>query len=163
MNRQEKEQVIERLKQGLDASKASFLVNYCGLSVAQMQQLRRGVRGGQGQLIVAKARLMRIAMQSQAHSSFGPYLRDQIALVVGQDSTAMAKILHGYTKESRLKIVAGLTGDQFLDAQNISRIAMLPSRDVLLAEICGLFVSPLSGLARGLEQLRLKRAEETEK
>lgn len=159
MNRQEKAQVIESVKSGFEQSKAAFLVGYQGLTVKQLQSLRRELRAQGGSLQVVKARLMkRAASEVPSGKVLEPYFREQIGLVfASNESPAVAKVLHEFAKKNELlKLVAGSLGEQLLDSQAIVRIANLPSREVLLAQLCGTLQAPMTGLVSALNQVPLR-------
>ena len=102
MNRQEKEQVVKELHGFFEQSKASFLVDYKGLTVAQLQQLRRELRGFNASIHVAKARLMKIAARDMSYGAeIAPFFKEQVALVFGDDSPATAKVLYAFSKKNR--------------------------------------------------------------
>lgn len=169
MNRQEKEQVVQALRQDFQESSASFLVNYRGLSVAQFQQLRKGVRAQNGNVRVAKARLMKLASDDIVGAQeLSPFFHDQVAVVfVKGEAPAIAKVLKDFAKENEaLDLVAGYLDSTLLDAQAINAIASLPSREQLLAQLCGTLQAPIAQFARVLHTLVaqpvrvLKRIEE---
>ncbi|MBN1549096.1 50S ribosomal protein L10 [Candidatus Babeliales bacterium] len=159
MNRQEKSVVVDSLKQQLQQSASSFVVDYKGLSVHQLEALRKNLRG-QGSLFkVAKARLMKRAVADlDAMSELNQVFKDQIGLVFSPNQAAQtAKSLYEFAKENeKLGIVAGYTDSQFLSKQDIIALATLPSREVLLAMLCGVLMAPLSSFVRALDQIAKK-------
>lgn len=149
MNRQQKELVVQLLREQFTQSPASFVVGYKGLTVVQMQELRRKVRASGGSLKVTKARLMKLAVDSNTEM-LKPYFKEQVGIVfANQEATAVAKALYDFSKNHEaLQLVAGQFESQLLDKKAIARIAMLPSRDQLLAILCGTLQAPISALAR---------------
>ena len=159
MNRQQKELVIENLKQNVLSSPATFLVLYRGLNVEQMQKLRSDLRSKGGALKVAKARLMKRAVDGeQGASDLTPFLRDQIGMVFAKEEVAdVAKVLSDFAKSNEsLGLVAGLFESNVIAKEKIAQIASLPPKDVLLAQLCGTLNAPISGLARALNMMVLK-------
>ena len=159
MNRQQKEKVVEGLRENLLKSQATFIVDYKGLNVAQMQTLRFELRQKGGALKVAKARLMKLAVESEPGvSDITPYLKEQIGLVFSADQFSdVAKILTDFSKENKaLDLVAGLLESQFIGKERISQIASLPPKEVLLAQVCGTLNAPIAGLVRSLNMIVLK-------
>ncbi len=159
MNRQQKADVVQLLRAQFDQSAASFLVNYAGLTVAQMQRLRKQLLLCGGELKVAKARLMSKALEnSSVQCSLKPFLKSQIALVFGgSNSPAIAKVLHDFSKEyDALKLVAGCVENQLLNSAAIVQVASLPSREVLLAQLCGTLRAPMNKMALVLNMLLLR-------
>lgn len=159
MNRQEKTQVVSDLKNQFSEHAASVLVGYKGLSVLQMQKLRRGVRQNGGAFKVAKARLMKIAAQESAHGqALVPFFKEQIGIVFTTQEEPILKFLFNFSKENEaLNLVAGSIDSQLVDAQNLKILATLPSREVLLAQLCGVMNAPVAKLAYVLQQISNKK------
>ena len=161
MNRQQKETVVESVEKLLKESPATFLVNYKGLSVAQLQSLRRGLREKQGFLKVTKARLMKIAAHNaaskiQEFDSFKENFKEQIGLVFskGENTPGVAKTLVDFAQSNEaLSVLSVLFENKILSKEQIKQLATLPSRDVLLAMLAGSLQAPISKLARTLRQL----------
>ncbi len=150
MNRQQKELVVSLLRENFAQSPASFIVDYKGLTVSQMQNLRSKLRACGGSLKVAKARLMKIAVGDlEDGQALVPYLKDQIGVVFASDElSAVAKALSEFAKNNEaLQLVVGRLDGSLIDKQAISRMALLPSREVLLAKLCGTLNAPISRLA----------------
>lgn len=158
MNRQEKLAVIEHLKEGFAGSVASFVVNYQGLTVVQMQNLRRELRQ-HGELKVAKARLVKLAVNGmEGVDTLTPFLKEQIGVVFAdKDVSAVAKVLRDFAKKNEaFEIVAGHMDQKTLSANDVVRIASLPSREVLLAQVCATLQAPSASLARVLNCMTLR-------
>jgi len=90
-----------------------------------------------------------------------PLLKEQIALVFAEkESSAVAKVIYNFAKENEaLKIVAGYIDASVLPASMVGRIATLPSKEVLLAQLCGTLKAPMSRLVGILAAIQAKRAE----
>ena len=163
MNRLEKEQVIKSLKDSFTASQASFLVGYKGLTVREVQDLRRKLREQDGVLKVTKARLMRLAAEGVGGAQdLTPYFKEQIGVVFAQKEIApIAKILVSFAKDHKLNVIAGSAERELLDNKAIIFMATLPSREVLLAQLCGVLMAPVASLARvvnGIKEQAEKKA-----
>jgi large subunit ribosomal protein L10 len=156
MNRQEKSQLVTELKDQFSQSTGSILVGYKGLSVNQLQKLRRGVRQNGGQFKVTKARLMRLAAQDlEIAQPLIPFFKDQVGLVfMDTQDPAIIKFLHTFSKENEgFKFVAASMESKIVDASTLVRLASLPSREVLLSQLCGVLKAPMSKLAFVLQQV----------
>ena len=156
MNRQQKQKLVDQLHKSFSESQASFLVQYQGLSVAQMLQLRRGIRQTGGFLKVAKMRLVKRSLDGvECAQMLEPYCKGQLGVVFAvQEPPAVAKVLHDFAKEhNSLKLVAGCLDSQLLDKQAVIRIASLPSKEVLMAQLVGTMKLPITGLASVLRVL----------
>lgn len=159
MNKQQKALVVELLRENFSQAKGSFLVGYKGLTVEQMKTLRRALRTKGGRLKVAKARLMKRAINEMGGSEqLTPYLKDQIGVVfVAQEVPTIAKVLYDFSKKNEaLKMIAGKLDSQIIDATACIRIASLPPREVLLAQACGVMKAPMMNLV-GLLNISMLR------
>lgn len=156
MNKQQKELSVAEIKKGFEESSAAFLVGYRGLSVADMQDLRKKLRAGGGHLKIAKMRLVKRAAEGlDGAEQMDKFFKDQVGVVfASQDPLVIAKTLHQFSKEkAALNLVVGCLGTQLLDKQAISRVALLPSREVLLAQLCGSLNAPITNFTLSLKML----------
>ncbi|MBT3456184.1 50S ribosomal protein L10 [bacterium] len=156
MNRQEKEALVESLRQSFSECQSSFVVLYRGLSVPKVQQLRRGLREKSGLLKIAKARLMKLAVEGlDGVEGLTPFLKDQIGLVFASgDTPAVAKELCGFAKKNEsFSILACSFESQVLDNVAICQLATLPSREVLLGQVAGLLKMPTTQFVQLLNML----------
>jgi len=165
MNKQQKEQVVSTLRASLAGAQASFLVGYKGLTVNDLQELRKKLRAEGGTLQVAKARLIKRAVTELPVQEFAPLCKDQIALVYTKKEAApIAKVVVEFGKDRKVApvIISGYAEQRLLDAKTISFLATLPSRQVLLAQLCGLLQAPVAQLARTLQAVADKTPSTTE-
>ena len=150
MNKQQKELIISQLHERFNDSPSSFLVGIKGLTVGQMQSLRSQLRQRGGELKVAKVRLIKRAVQDVSYGGeYMPFLREELGVVFveGRESSAIAKVLSDFSKEHEaLSLVAGYFERQVFDKAGVQHIATLPSRDVLLARLCGSLKMPVTKL-----------------
>lgn len=149
MNKQQKESVVKGLQAGFETSRAAFLVGYKGLSVSQLHVLRTQLRQHGGKLQVAKARLMKRAVEDLGSmSDMQPYFKDQIGLVfVSGEAPAVAKLLCNYAKEhAALSVIAGCVDTHVFDKAGVEQFATIPSIEVLRAQICGTIKAPVAGV-----------------
>jgi len=165
MNRQQKESVVADFKKLFSESQCSFLVNYRGLNVVQMQSFRKNLRETGGVFKITKARLLKIAAQNLANevegiTSFKEDFHDQIGIVFSQDNTpALAKKIVDFSKDNeQLKIISGLFEAKVLTKEEIVSLASLPSKDVLLSMLARTMQEPISGFARALNAVILDLA-----
>ena len=166
MNRQQKEAAVAHVEELFSTSHAAFLVKYKGLSVKQLQSLRRGLRTQNGTFTVTKARLMKIAAERnidkvQHINAFKENFREQVGLVfsLGNDTPALIKSLVTFAKENEeLEIIAGLFEQRLILNDEIRMLASLPSREVLLAMLAGTLQAPIASLARALNEVVTQRS-----
>lgn len=159
MNRGQKEILVTTLKQDFSESNASFLISLKGISVAKMQVLRKNLKANGGKLKVAKDRLVKIAIKDiSCTQDLSPYLKNQLGVVFSNnDPVAVAKILYNFAKENeQLKIVAACFESKIIEKDSIEKIAKLPSREVLIAQICGMLKIPMAKLAIAVDAVKQK-------
>jgi large subunit ribosomal protein L10 len=172
MNRQQKELVVQLFRERFSESPATFIVGYKGLTVNQMQELRSKLRAHGGALKVAKARLMKLAVGDlEDTQALMPHFKDQIGVVFASDeSPAVAKVLSDFAKDNEaLRLVIGSINGTLVDQSAIVRIASLPSKEVLLAKLCGTLKAPMQRMVSTLNMqvvqllLVLKQVAESKK
>lgn len=159
MNRQDKIAVVESLHNNFSHSQAAFVVGVKGLTVAQIHKLRAELRKKGGSFKVAKARLIKRAAQGlQGPEGLMGSYKDQIGLVfASQEATGVAKVLHDFSKENEaLRVISGCMDSEILSNDQIVRIASLPSREVMLALLCGTLKAPVQKLAAVIAALKEK-------
>jgi len=146
--RLEKETEVSRLQGLFKSNDIAVLTDYRGLSVAQDVQLRRQLREAGVEYHVAKNTLIKLACHANEQQALDPYLEGPTALAFAQDPVSVAKLLTAFIKEvKKTEIKAGLLGDKLISAAEVDALAKLPSREVLLAQVVGVFQAPLAGFA----------------
>ena len=149
-----KRQAVAELAEMLRSSSAMAVADYRGLKVSEMQAVRRTLRDSGVQLTVAKNRLLKIAADEADRSELKPLLEGPTALAtIDGDEAAMAKaMVEAFRPYSRVgvSVRGGMLGNQAIDMSQLTRLATLPPRDVLLGKIVGGMAAPLSGMANVL-------------
>lgn len=159
MNRQQKEGLVELLRQEFADAQASFLVDYKGLTVGSLHTLRKQLREKNGTFRVAKARLMKRAIDGvDGVDELLQYMHGQVGLVFAADDVAaVAKALHTFVQANeKMKLLAGFVDSRVLNSNNVVRIASLPSKDIMLAQLCGTMKAPINNFAGVLNMLILR-------
>jgi large subunit ribosomal protein L10 len=160
LNRNEKAAVVTDVAAQVARSQTLALAEYRGLTVDHLNVLRRQARERGVYLHVLKNSLARRAVvgtpfEVAAASMVGP-------LIYGfsQDAVAAAKVMSDFAKgNDKLILKAGAHAGKALDAAGVKALADIPSREVLLAQLLGLMLSPVSRLARVLAAIAEKRAD----
>lgn len=144
-----KRETIEALRAELAASRTMIVSEYRGLKVKEIGEIRRALRKQNVSYRVVKNRLMRIAAQDNpAADALSPLLIGPTAIAFGIDEAATAKAVIDATRPYRIvKITGGVLGSRTIDADGVTRLATLPSREVLLAEAIGAIAAPMSTMA----------------
>ena len=148
MPRPEKVQAVEEIKDRLESSEATFLAEYRGLSVKQQQALRRGLRDAGAEFKVVKMSLARRAAD-ELGIDFGSDLAGPTALAFANgDPLPVAKALRDFGKEiDAFVLKSGLFGGNVLPPEQVTKLADIEPREVLLGKIAGAAKAPLYSLA----------------
>jgi large subunit ribosomal protein L10 len=160
LNRSEKEAVITDVT-GL-AAKAQTLVmaEYRGITVADMTKLRSTARSNGVSLSVLKNTLARRAVSGSQFEVVADQMTGPLIYGFSVDAVAAAKVVAEFAKTNdKLVIRGGAYGGKALDVNGVKQLASIPSREVLLAQLCGLLMSPISRTAVVLGALAAKKGE----
>lgn len=152
MNRNEKEIFIADMKSRLEQAQATFLVDYKGLNVEVINQLRRELKKIGTEFQVVKNRLLKLACQGTDTESIQESFRGPCALAITYDDIiAPAKVLIDLSKDyEKLEIKIGQTSGKPIDTDAIKKLAQLPSREQLLAQILSAMQAVPTSLVRVL-------------
>lgn len=155
--RPEKELSVAQLKEAMQNAKSVVLADNLGMTVSQVTQLRKELRGAGVELKVAKNTLIRIAAEELGIEGLAPYLHGTTTLAFSNvdEASAAKKIREFFAKEKNPKLVtkAGILEGKVLDAEGVKQLADLPSREVLLAQVLGGIQAPLTGVANAINGL----------
>jgi large subunit ribosomal protein L10 len=158
LNRSEKQAVIDEVT-GL-AAKAQTLVmaEYRGITVADMTKLRSQARGLGVTLSVLKNTLARRALAGSPFEVVSDQMTGPLIYGFSVDAVAAAKVVSDFAKTNdKLVIRGGAFAGKTLDVNGVKQLASIPSKEVLLAQICGLLMSPISRTAVVLGALAAKK------
>ncbi|MFM9991431.1 MAG: 50S ribosomal protein L10 [Burkholderiaceae bacterium] len=160
LNRSEKEAVISDVT-GL-AAKAQTLVmaEYRGITVADMIKLRANARNNGVSLSVLKNTLARRAVAGSAFEIVADQMTGPLIYGFSVDAVAAAKVVADFAKTNdKLVIRGGALAGKALDVNGVKQLASIPTKPVLLAQLCGLLMSPISRTAVVLGALAAKKGE----
>jgi large subunit ribosomal protein L10 len=148
MSRQNKEAMVEDIKNKLSSARMIVLTDFKGLSVQQISSLRSRLRREKIDYKVLKNTLSSIAIKNTDYEKLADYLSGPTAWALGyDDSVELPKLIVQFSRdEPNLKIKAGMLGPNLLRADDIRAIADLPPREVLIAKLAGSLKSPIAGL-----------------
>lgn len=144
-----KRATVAALKEDLSAAKATIVADYRGLTVADINAVRRTLRGEGIKYRVVKNRLAKIAAQEAGNTELAALLEGPSALAMGSgDEVALAKSFLDAIRPYRTVAVRGaILGGRRVDAESVTRLATLPSREVLLSQLAGSMAAPLASMA----------------
>ena len=154
----QKEQTIERLRERLDGAKCLYVTDFTGLDVASMTDLRARLTAARVDYLVVKNTLARRALSEGPFAELAEHMTGPNAFAVSRDDVVTAaKILTDFARErERPQIKAGVIEGQVISLEEIRRIASLPPREQLLAEVVGYARAPIAGLVFVLHGLLAK-------
>src|ERR1035437_4906226 len=148
--RPEKQNLTKEYLARLNASPFFIVVNYKGLKVSHLTELRKRLTKAGGEFHIVKNSVFRIAAKEAGVGDLNASLSGQLAVVTGQrDISTAAKAIETFgTELDRLKVQFGYLNNQRLEQAEIMMLADLPSTKVLRAKVLGLFGAPASTLVR---------------
>ena len=156
-----KQPIVAEISDLLNGAASAVAVDYRGLTVAQDTELRKQLREAGVTYKVYKNTLIRRAAEGTDFAALDPHLEGPTAIAVSKDdATAPARILAEFAKKAdKLEIKAGVVEGTYYDAKGMQAISSIPSREVLLGRLFGSMKSPISNLARVLNQIAEKQGE----
>jgi len=149
VDRAEKKAAIATLNGVFKASNVVVVAHYSGLTVAQMQTLRKQMKQAGAAVKVAKNRLAKIALEGTDVASIGPLLKGPTVIAYSSDVIAAPKVATDFAKANeKFVILGGAMGKTALDPNGVKALASLPSLDELRAKLLGLLVAPATKIAQ---------------
>ena len=149
LDRAAKTQLVSTLGEVFKSTKVVVVAHYSGLSVAQMQTLRRQMKQAGASVKVAKNRLAKIALEGSDVASIAPLLKGPALIAFSGDPIAAPKVAVDFAKTNeRFVILGGAMGTMALDPNGVKALAALPSLDELRAKIIGLIQAPATKIAQ---------------
>ena len=152
---EEKKAIVAALTERLNNSVTGVLVSYKGISVADDTALRKELREAGVQYTVVKNTLLSRACEEANLTGLQGTLEGTTALATSDDDyAAAARILNNYAKKSKtFELKGGYLDGEVVDMATIERIAKLPTREVLLANVLGAFQAPIASFARAVQAI----------
>ena len=149
MDRAAKSEAVTSLGELFKATKVVVVAHYSGLTVAQMQTLRRQMKQAGASVKVAKNRLAKIALEGSDVASIAPLLKGPALIAYSGDPVAAPKVAVDFAKANeRFVILGGAMGKTSLNAEGVKALASLPSLDELRANLVGLIQAPATKIAQ---------------
>lgn len=149
MDRAEKAELVATLKQVFQTANVVVVAHYSGLTVAQMQTLRRQMRQAGASVRVAKNRLAKIALEGADVATIASLLKGPTVIAYSGDPVAAPKVAVDFAKvNEQFVILGGAMGKTALNLDGVKQLAALPSLDELRAKIVGLLQAPATKIAQ---------------
>lgn len=155
MNRTEKQTVIDALAAKLAEARAIYVTDYQGLTVGRVTDLRRRLHKAGVDYLVVKNTLALRALKAAAVPGLDTHITGPTAFALSQgDAAAAAKVLTEFAKEfAKPALKAAIVDGRAATPDQVKRLAALPPREVLLAELAGTMQAPLAGFLGALSGL----------
>jgi len=160
LSRSEKEAVVAEVAGLAAQAQTLVMAEYRGITVADMIKFRANARSQGVSLSVLKNTLARRAVAGTAFESVADQMTGPLIYGFSTDAVAAAKVVADFAKTNdKLVIRGGAFAGKALDVNGVKQLASIPSKEVLLAQLCGLLMSPMSRTAVVLGALAAKKGE----
>lgn len=156
-----KQPIVEAIAEEIKDAQSVVLVDYRGLTVAQDTELRKQLREAGVVYKVYKNTMMNFAFKDTPCEALAKHLEGPNAVAISKDdATAPARIISKYAKKApTLKMIAGVVEGNYYDEKGVAALATVPSREELLGKLLGSIQSPITNLARVLNQIAESKTE----
>ena len=160
LNRSEKEAVVAEVAGLAAQAQTLVMAEYRGITVADMIKFRANARSQGVSLSVLKNTLARRAVAGTSFEAVSDQMTGPLIYGFSTDAVAAAKVVADFAKTNdKLVIRGGAFAGKVLDVNGVKQLASIPSKEVLLAQLCGLLMSPMSRTAVVLGALAAKKGE----
>jgi large subunit ribosomal protein L10 len=151
VDRAAKKELVATLNEVFKTSNVVVVAHYAGLTVAQMQTLRKQMRAAGASVKVAKNRLAKIALEGTDAASVAPLLKGPTLIAYSGDPVAAPKVAIDFAKTNeQFVVLGGAMGKTALNPDGVKALAALPSLDELRAKLVGLLQAPATKVAQVL-------------
>tara|TARA_B100001079_G_scaffold167254_1_gene143538 strand:+ start:402 stop:908 length:507 start_codon:yes stop_codon:yes gene_type:complete len=143
MNKEQKKNYITEMTANFENSEAVLVTHYQGLTVKQLDELRKQMREQGIQFKITKNRITKLALEKTKCKDLANLFTGPTAVALSKDAISTAKILTKFSKENNnLKILGGIMGKEILDVAAVANVATLPTLDEARAKIIAILRSP---------------------
>ncbi len=143
MNKEQKKNYITEMSANFENSESVLVTHYQGLTVKQLDELRKQMREQGIQFKITKNRITKLALEKTKCKDLANLFTGPTAVALSKDAISTAKILTKFSKENNnLKILGGIMGKEILDVAAVANVATLPTLDEARAKIIGILRSP---------------------
>ena len=148
MNKEQKKNYITEMTANFENSEAVLVTHYQGLTVKQLDELRKQMRKQGIQFKITKNRITKLALEKTKCKDLANLFTGPTAVALSKDAISTAKILTKFSKENNnLKILGGIMGKEILDVAAVANVATLPTLDEARAKIIGILSAPAKKIA----------------
>ena len=153
LTKEQKKKIVEDLKEKIARQKAIIFVDFSGLRVKDLSNLRKKLKAANSELKVTKKTLLDLVFKKTGLAIEAKKIKGEIALIFGyNDGLSLAKMIYQFSEANpNLKILGGFFEKKFREAEEIITLAQLPTREELLAKLVGTIFAPVSNLVNVLQ------------
>ncbi len=149
-----KEELIKIYEEKLDNQKSVAIANFSGLTVKEIENLRKKCRENKIEYFVAKKNLLSLALKAKGlENSEIVKIEENIGIAFGEDEIGPARIFKEYKKDhnDKFNIIAGILENRIIRSDEVLALANLPTKEELLAKVVGSIQAPISGFVNVLQ------------
>ncbi len=153
--KQQKQAVVDDIQQKIDTAKSVVLVNYIGLNVEEVSELRNQFRSANVEYKVLKNTMISRAAQNLGIEGLEEHLHGTTAVAFSyEDPTAGPKVIKDFIKKTKkTEIKCGLLGKDYIDTAQVEMLANIPNKETLVAMLLSVMNGPIRGFATALNQI----------
>ena len=143
MNKEQKKNYITEMTANFENSEAVLVTHYQGLTVKQLDELRKQMRDQGIQFKITKNKITKLALEKTKCKELANLFTGPTAVALSKDAISSAKILTKFSKQNNnIKILCGIIGKDILDVAGVAKVATLPTLEEARAKIVGILRSP---------------------
>ena len=161
LNLNDKKAVVAEVSARISSAQTVVLAEYRGIEVGPLTDLRAKARSSGVYLRVLKNTLARRAVEGTQFSSLVSEMTGPLIYAISDDAVAAAKVVNDFARSNdKLVIKAGNFAGSHLDKAGVTALASIPTKEVLIAQLLGVMLAPVSGFARVLAAVAAKKEAE---
>ncbi len=155
-----KKAIVSEIQEKFENAGSAVIVEYRGLNVSQITELRRQLHNEDIDFKVYKNTMMRRAVEGTEYEGLNDALTGPNAVAFGEDAVAPSRVLANFAKKhKKLILKAGVVDGNIVDQDEIKELSALPNHDGMIAMLLGMFQSPVRSFAYAVSQVAEQRAE----
>ncbi len=152
LTKEKKEKIIEDVRKKLTDRSVIYFINYKGLEARKMEKLRKSLQEEESNIMVIKKTLAKIAFEKEKIDFDPEELEGEVAFVFGfGDIIAPAKIIDEFADTEKIEVLGAILNEKILNPEKVNKLAELPSKDQLRAQLVSTIAAPASGFMGVLE------------
>lgn len=152
-----KQEMVQVVLDKMNASESTLFVDYLGLSVAEVTELRRKLHAENCELKVAKNNILRRAAEQAGYTGVEDHLSGPCAVVLGPDEVAAAKVTYAFMKDhEKLQIKGGVVNGVTMTDAQLAELSKLPNKEGMISMLLSVLQGPIRGLACAIKAVSEK-------